>query len=286
MHAFLKKINLRVFLLNVILPTLLTIGLFITLIFGYIIPAFSRNMLNSKEGMIRELVNAANGITSQYYLEMSQDLISEEAAKSAAVSQIAHLRYGVDNKDYFWITDMRPVMIMHPYRTDLNDQDLTEFRDPKGKALFVEMVQQIQKNGEGFVNYEWQWMDDSLNIVPKISYVQAFKPWGWIIGTGVYIEDVKNEIASIKKRLTLVSLAITACMAFLLVLIARNNLKVEIKRDEAERELQVSREKYKALVEASTEGTAMFLEDECIFSNKIFVKFNDPTCVAGHKRTN
>jgi PAS domain-containing protein len=201
---------------------------------------------------------------------MRAGLISEEEAKANAISRIEHLRYGVDNKDYFWITDMHPIMIMHPYRPDLNGADLTDFTDPNGKTLFVEMVQRINELGEGYIDYEWQWMDNSSRIVPKISYVRAFEPWGWIIGTGVYIEDVKSEIAAIKKRLTLVSLAITGCMAFLLVLIARQNLKGEIKRNQAEQELKVSREQYKALVEASTEGTSMFLENECIFSNRKF----------------
>jgi PAS domain S-box-containing protein len=270
MSVFSKKVNVWSFFLNVVLPTLLTVGLFVTLIFGYIIPAFERNMLASKKEMIRELVSTVEGIAAKYHLEEKAGLISIEEAKNKAISRIEHLRYGVDNKDYFWITDMHPVMIMHPYRTDLNGKDLTDFRDPNGKALFVEMVRQIQEKGDGYVDYEWQWMDNSVNIVPKISYVHAFKPWGWIIGTGVYIEDVKNEIAAIKKRLTMVSLGITACMAFLLVLIARNNLKIEIKRHEAERELHISREKYKALVEASTEGTAMLLGNECIFANNKF----------------
>jgi PAS domain S-box-containing protein len=270
MTASLTRVNLRKFFQNIILPTLLTIGLFIVLIFAYIIPALEQNMLNSKKEMIRELVNTTTGIASKYFLEMKAGLISEEEAKNNAISRIEHLRYGVDDKDYFWITDMHPVMIMHPYRTDLNGKDLSEFKDPNGKALFVEMVQRIQEKNEGYVDYEWQWMDDSLNIVPKISYVRAFEPWGWIIGTGVYIEDVKSEISAIKKRLTLVSLAITAWMAFLLALIVRQNLKGEIKRNQAETELQVSREKYKALVEASTEGTSMFLENECIFSNSKF----------------
>lgn len=270
MSVFSKKVNIWSFFLNVVLPTLLTVGLFVALIFGYIIPAFERNMLASKKEMIRELVSTVEGIAAKYHLEEKAGLISITEAKNKTISRIEHLRYGVDNKDYFWITDMHPVMIMHPYRTDLNGKDLTDFRDPNGKALFVEMVRQVQKNGNGYVDYEWQWMDNSVNIVPKISYVHAFKPWGWIIGTGVYIEDVKNEIAAIKKRLTMVSLGITACMAFLLVLIARNNLKIEIKRHEAERELHISREKYKALVEASTEGTAMLLGDECIFANRKF----------------
>lgn len=270
MSASLRNVNLKRFLQNIILPTLLTIGLFITLIFAYVIPALERNMLNSKKEMIRELVSAANGIAAKYFMEMSAGLISEEEAKAKAISRIEHLRYGVGNKDYFWITDMRPVMIMHPYRPDLIGKDLNEFRDPNGKAPFVEMVRRIQEKNEGYVDYEWQWMDDSLNVVPKISYVRAFESWGWIIGTGVYIEDVKSEISAMKKRLTLVSLAITALMAFLLSLIARQNLRGEIKRNQAEAELQVSREKYKALVEASTEGTSMFLENKCIFSNGKF----------------
>ncbi len=262
------RINVKRFFLTIILPTLLTIGLFILLIFRFIIPYFEQNMLNQKKAMIRELINSSISIAATFRQQALAGKMSEAAARAAAILQIENIRYGAGNKDYCWITDRQPRMIRHPYRPDLNGKDLGAFRDPKGKRLFVEMVNVVEKSGAGYVDYMWQWMDDPGRIVPKISYVRGFKPWGWIIGTGIYIEDIHEEIAGIQRRLLLVLLLISAAMALLLAFIVRQNLKTEMKRTAAERDLTESREKYKALADASTEGTWMILGGKTIYANK------------------
>jgi signal-transduction protein with cAMP-binding, CBS, and nucleotidyltransferase domain len=220
--------------------------------------------------MIRELVNSTISIANKNFTDYKSGKITEESAKSDAIDKIRGLRYGMEEKDYFFITDMHPNMIMHPYRSDLNGTDLSTFKDPNGKALFREMVHQVKIAGDGFVDYKWQWMDDSSNIVPKISYVREFKPWGWVIGTGIYIEDIREKITAIERELIIVSIAISGIISILLTIIVFQNLKTEIKRSKAESELLVSEEKYKTLVEASTEGTAMVIDGELIYSNKIF----------------
>lgn len=264
------EINFKKFFLNIILPTFLSIFLFIVLIFWYIIPYFEYNLLNSKKEMIRELVNTTISIANKNYNEYKSGQISEELAKSDAINKIKCLRYGIELKDYFFITDMNPVMIMHPYRSDLDGTDLKDLKDPEGKALFVEMVKEVKHSGNGYVDYMWQWMDDSSRIVPKISYVSEFKPWGWVIGTGIYIEDVREKIAEIERELILVSIAISGIIAILLIVIVFQNFKTEKKRSIAEKALIESKEKYKTLVEASTEGTAMILGEELLYSNAIF----------------
>ena len=79
-------------------------------------------------------------ILSKYENDERDGLLTREEAQKTAISRIQYLRYGEENKDYFWITDMTPVMIMHPFRNDLNGKDLTNFTDPHGKRLFVEFV--------------------------------------------------------------------------------------------------------------------------------------------------
>ena len=262
------NINIKRFFLTIVLPTLLTIGLFIMLIFRFIIPYFEQNMINQKKETIRELVSSAVSIARSHYDRAVLEQISEETARQEAIRQIGSIRYGIENKDYCWITDTRPFMIEHPYRPDLNGTDLTDFTDPQGKRMFVEMVQSTRMSGEGYVDYMWQWMDDPSRIVPKISYVREFKPWGWIIGTGIYIEDIRQEISAIQKKLLGVLLLITAAMALLLTFIVRQHLKTEIRRSQAEAELLDSRERYKALVEASSEGTWMIVEGETIYYSR------------------
>jgi methyl-accepting chemotaxis protein len=131
-------------------------------------------------------------VGSGIYLE-----IAEEKLKANASSQIASLRYGPENKDYFWINDTRPFMIMHPYKPELNGTDLKEYRDPKGKALFVEFVKACKEKGEGFVDYLWP-KYGAKDPQPKLSFVRLFAPWNWVIGTGLYIDDV--EALQIKRQ--------------------------------------------------------------------------------------
>ena len=260
------------FYLNIIVPSILSILLFVLAIFFIVIPHFQQNIMNGKREMIKELINSACSILAKYENDERNGLISRDEAQKTAISRIQYLRYGEDNKDYFWITDLHPTMIMHPYRSELNGTDLSGLTDPHGKKLFVDFVRTVQESEHGYVDYMWQWKDDSLHIVPKLSYVSLFEPWGWVIGTGIYIEDVKREIRALTKKLLWISMGISVSIAFLLLLISRNSLKIEMKRVDAERELHESKEKYKTLVEAATEGLIMLIDGKISFSNNVIAQ--------------
>jgi PAS domain S-box-containing protein len=258
--------------LKLVLPTIFSILLFILTIFLIIIPRYKQNIMNGKREMIKELTNSALSILYEYEKDESEGLLSRDEAQKTAISRIQYLRYGEENKDYFWITDLTPIMIMHPFRNDLNGKDLTNFADPHGKRLFVEFVETVKKSDQGYVDYMWQWKDDSLHIVPKLSYVKIFKPWKWVIGTGIYIEDVKREITALTKKMAWISIGISILIAFLLLYIIKQSVNIEIKRIRAENELQESREKYRTLVEAATEGLIMLIDGRISFSNNIISK--------------
>ncbi|MCP4138288.1 MAG: hypothetical protein GY754_45420 [bacterium] len=115
--------------------------------------------------------------------------LSEKEAKTHAKNIIKKMRYGPDGKDYFRIHDFESGMVMHPYVSRLDGKDLSGKMDKKGKLLFIEMTEVCKKFGAGHVPYFWQKYDDSTWITEKISYVKAFKPWGWIVGTSVYLVD-------------------------------------------------------------------------------------------------
>lgn len=260
------------FYLKIILPSILSILLFTITIFLVIIPQYRQSILNGKQEMIKELTNSASSILSKYESDERNGIISRDEAQKTAISRIQYLRYGEDNKDYFWVTDLHPNMIVHPYRPDLNGKDLTNFTDPHGNKLFVKFVETVNKSEHGFVEYMWQWKDDSLHIVPKLSYVKIFKPWGWVIGTGVYIEDVNKEINNLTNKLIWISVFISILIALLLLFISQQSLKIDRKRIEAEKELHESKEKYRTLVEASTEGLIMLIDGRISFLNSIISK--------------
>src|SRR3546814_14142160 len=82
-------------------------------------------------------------------------------------------------------------MFMHPFSKQLVGKNLSDIKDPDGKHLFVEFVETVKRNGAGFVSYLWP-KPGSDRPVPKISYVKGFAPWGWVIGTGIYIDDIER----------------------------------------------------------------------------------------------
>jgi PAS domain S-box-containing protein len=259
----------RSFLLRIVLPTILTVVLYVLALFLIIIPTIEHNSLERKREMIRELTNAAWNILAKFEYDEQLGLVNQEQAQRQAIEQVRNLHYGEQMKNYFWINDMHPRMVIHPYRSDLDGSDLTGYSDPSGKLLFVDMVEVVRRNGAGYVEYLWQWQDDMTRIVPKISYVKGFAPWGWVIGTGIYIEDVREEIAQITSNIIQISLVIVGVVSVLLATIIVNTLHTERQRSLAEQALRESEEKYRTLVESSSEGMLMALDGKYMYANQM-----------------
>ena len=259
--------SLYKFFVSIVLPSMLAILLFIISFFVVIIPQFEKNLMNAKKETIKELTQSAWSVLKEHHQNYRDSLLTLSQAQQQAARQIEKMRYGPDRKDYFWITDQQPRMIMHPYRTELVGQDLTDYEDSHGKKLFVRAVETVLDNNDGFIDYYWQWKDDTTRVVPKLSYVKGFEPWGWVIGTGIYLEDVRAEIAHLKNRLLLVSAGIVLLIILTWIYVIRQSLKLEYKRRAAEQNLRLSRQKYKSLVEASNDGTLMMVNDQVIYHN-------------------
>ena len=220
--------------MRIILPVSLTVTLFGMTIFLLLLPLVEEKMMEGKREMIRQLTEASWSILAAHARKERDGQLSREDAQAAAIENIRRMRFGPQLKDYFWINDMHPHLIVHPYRPDLEGKDISGFADPNGKRLFVEFVKVVKANRAGYVDYEWQWKDDPSRIVPKISYVKGFEPWGWIIGTGIYVEDVRAEIVSITRKLTLICLGILSLIVALSVYIVRRGVIAEQEKKHAE----------------------------------------------------
>jgi methyl-accepting chemotaxis protein len=133
------------------------------------------------------LVENTHSLLNHFYQLQTQGTLSEQQAQDQARQAVAQLRYG--EEDYFWMNDLTPTMIMHPFKPQLDGKNLSAVKDPQGKALFVEMANIAREQGEGTVYYMWP-KPGSDTDVEKVSYVKLFEPWGWIVGSGVYIDDV------------------------------------------------------------------------------------------------
>ncbi len=187
---------------------LLVIGCFLALIFAVLLPRLQDMVSKEKDLQLQFMVQSVTGLLQEYHAREQKGEFSRAEAQARAKKRIASMRYGPEGKDYFWINDFTPVMVMHPFRSDLEGKDLSSFKDPNGKALFLEMVKVCQAQGEGTVSYHWQWKDDARRIEPKRSYVKAFAPWGWIVGTGIYVNDVQEQVAAQRNRLLLIILPV------------------------------------------------------------------------------
>ncbi|MBW2731371.1 MAG: cache domain-containing protein [Deltaproteobacteria bacterium] len=259
------------FRLRIILPTLATIVLFVTSVFAFVIPAFRSTMLDGKKTMVRELTSAAVSVVESYAQQEQQGKLSKNKAQELAAAKVRAMRYGAKGKDYFWITDMHPMMVMHPYRPDLVGADLESYTDTKGqggKKLFVEAVHIVRKQGAGYMEYLWQWKDDPSRTGPKLSYVRGVPSWGWIIGTGIYLDDVQTEIDRLTRNLSTLFILIGAALAIMLLSVVLQSRKISEERISAQMGLHEAKERYRALVDASKEGYILDIEGECIYSNR------------------
>ena len=144
-----------------------------------------------KTSELKHLTEIALGIAKEEHEQAQKGTVTDEEARKRAAARIGLLRYG--QNDYFWINDMHPRMVMHPMQPRLNGNDLTENKDPNGKRLFIEFVETVKKHGAGIVAYEWP-KPGATQPLPKMSYVAGFAPWSWVIGTGLYVDNLKEEI--------------------------------------------------------------------------------------------
>ncbi|MBF0178389.1 MAG: bacteriohemerythrin [Magnetococcales bacterium] len=149
-------------------------------------------MFEDRQLKTKQLVEVAHHFLVHYHAKQVSGEMTAPQAQEAAKAVVKTLRYG-DN-DYFWINDLTPKMVLHPLKPELDGKDLSEFKDPTGKKLFVAFVETAKKHGAGFVDYQWTKDPKQPNKhSPKLSYVIHFEPWGWVIGSGIYIDDLDQE---------------------------------------------------------------------------------------------
>ena len=159
----------------------------------------TKSIFEEATGLNRYQSNLKNAVDQAYSIikaiDEDKNIADKETRQMQAMKMIKNMRYGPEMKDYFWINDTQPKMIMHPYQPQLDGKDLNDYADPNGKRLFVEFVKTCRAKGAGFVDYFWA-KYGGTKPVPKISYVKIYRPWGWIVGSGVYLDDTNQALLS------------------------------------------------------------------------------------------
>src|ERR1700744_1932435 len=147
------------------------------------------SMISDRRDQLKSLIDQANHIVGRYYALAQQHTLSEDEAKKQALDMLASMRYG--KAGYISVNDSQPVILMHPIKPELNGKNVAQFTDPLGNHLFVDMVNQGNHEGGGFVDYLWA-KPGSEKPVAKTSYSARFAPWDWYLVTGMYMDDVQS----------------------------------------------------------------------------------------------
>jgi len=141
-----------------------------------------------------KLKNSTEAIMRMIEIIASNDQLGDmNTRKQIVLDMINKVRYGDKNDGYYWINDLNETMLLHPIKPKLNGKNLTNFQDPKGKYIFQEFVNLCKQHQKGFVCYYWPYPGKD-EPVPKISYVSLYKPWGWVIGTGEYLDHQNKNL--------------------------------------------------------------------------------------------
>ena len=237
-------------------------------------------MMEDRRTKTRHLVDSAMGALKHFEELQRSGQLTEMVAKERAAESIRSMRY--DGTEYFWINDLTlpiPRMIMHPtlpalegmimddpaYSTAIGQIAGARGQEEKldRQNLFAAFSSVIQQSGHGFVLYEWRKPLPggtlSEKLYPKLSYVQKFEPWGWVVGTGIYIDDVEAAYGRQARILIFVTLAVLGVLVLVATLI-RHGIVKELGAEPAEaaartRELVID----KAEADAANRAKSEFL---------------------------
>ena len=150
----------------------------------------------------------------QHFHELeTSGVLTREEAQARAIDAVKPMRY--EGNGYFWINNLSNFMVMHPIKPELDGTDLAGMQDPTGKYIFREFTNVVKAKGEGFVDYYWP-KPGAEEPVLKYSHVEGFEPWGWVVGTGVYADD----LAALFRKNALHSAVILGLGALAIMLIA------------------------------------------------------------------
>jgi sigma-B regulation protein RsbU (phosphoserine phosphatase) len=151
---------------------------------------YQQAILSERKEQLKNVMAIVISSLKGFYRASQKGLLSPKRAQKMALDWIQTIRYG--NNDYFFINDIKMVAISHPDPQFLG-KNLREWRDPKGNYIGHNMLDIALKRGSGFTRYWWKRLATE-EPVEKLAYVVFFPQWRWIVGTGVYIDDINAAV--------------------------------------------------------------------------------------------
>lgn len=186
----------------------------------YILPTMNQAIDDQVETKLTQLIEVPMSILESNYQAFQDGDLSEEEAFEKALSDIEKMRYD-DNSNYYFVLNYDNEMVMHPIKPELNGNDLSASTDDDGFKLFDAMVEVVNADGEGVVDYVWP-KPGHETAQPKSSFVQGFEPWQLIIGTGVYVDDIVAIKSDLTRNVALITFIVVIIILVMLVYVIRS----------------------------------------------------------------
>ena len=149
-----------------------------------------------KKSLRRELksrVREAHTIATNLY-ENNKDRFTADEIKTMITEALRDIRFN-DGRGYYFIVNLEGTEILYPVNPELEGRNLLDLQDDRGKYVIRNEIKMVKQHGEGFVRGHWHKPGRSSDMIySKISFIREFRPFGWYIGTGEYLDDVRREI--------------------------------------------------------------------------------------------
>ena len=151
------------------------------------------NMLEDRKDKTHNLVEVGLGILAHHHRLVQDGKLSEPEAQQAARESLREIRYA--ENDYYFIFDTNHVYVLYPSKPEFEGQNKKDLQDSDGKFLIQELVATARQGG-GFVGYRFP-RAGQPQAEPKLSYSALFAPWNWVIGTGIYVDDIDRQYRAV-----------------------------------------------------------------------------------------
>lgn len=168
---------------------IMAVGLIMIGMFVYLLPLTHSKLAEDKKDNATSIVQMAYKLVAEYDQRATKGEFPLEEAQKRAKERIKNMRFGKDEKEYIFINDLDAITLLNPAQPELEGKTMSDLKDSTGKYFILEMIKICKERGDGFVEYLWP---KSFNEKPslKIAYVKLYKPWGWVIGSSIYADDV------------------------------------------------------------------------------------------------
>lgn len=193
---------------------------------------YEESMLDGYSMEIKSQVQGALAVVQSYYDRSQKGELTEEEAQKMAADAVRAMRYRDDASGYIWIDGEDYILVMHPILTEQEGNNRYDLTDQNGVKVTQNIVSSAKKGG-GYNEFYFT-KSDGKTVAPKIAYSEMFKPWGWAVATGNYVDDMDAKIdaqkESIQKEfsdmLMLYSIAAVVMLIAALIISALSGLRI------------------------------------------------------------